>query len=410
MSGRRHPVLPLLPLLVILVCALASAGCNTVGPPSVRRAPFEYNQALVGAANEQLLLNLVRLKYRDTPYFLQPTSLSTQYHLEGSVGTSIDLSTDGDASGSSATGFTVSETPTVTWTPLQGDQFVTELLSPITIDALMLLPQAGWSFERVLRLSVQRIAEVPNAPGASGPTPGYAPVFEEFQDLACALRKLQVEGRLGVEVDEVAGAGEETHPKLEFRLTARERGWRELPVTGVCAVDRVGDPEALLREHGIELAGDGMVLRNAYLQNGEGLAVETRSLLGAMYYLSHGIESPREHGPERRRLVTEAGGCGPEAADSPWGELTRSLFRVECAPRRPPRGEAFVEVLYEGTWFYVRNDDLDSKSTFGLLMQHPRPGRLRLTHRAAASPPPSRRSSAAPGWPRSRRRRGSRGR
>lgn len=369
MPGRRHPVLP---LLVAVACALGAAGCNTVGPPSVRRAPFEYNQALVGAANEQLLLNLVRLKYRDTPYFLQPTSLSTQYHLEGSIGASFDVTTDGDASGSSATGFTLSETPTVTWTPLQGDQFVTELLSPITIDALMLLPQAGWSIERVLRLSVQRLADVPNAPGASGPTPSYAPVFEEFQDLACALRKLQVEGRLGVTVDEVeapAAAGEKAGPELEFRLTARERGWRELPATGVCAVDRVADPEALLREHGIELAGDGVVLRNAYLRNGEGLAVETRSLLGAMYYLSHGVESPREHGPEGRRLVTEAGGCGPEAAKSTWRELTTSLFRVECGKRRPPRGETFVEVFYQGTWFYIRNDDLDSKSTFGLLMQ-----------------------------------------
>lgn len=369
MSGRRHPVLP---LLVALSCALGAAGCNTVGPPSVRRAPFEYNQALVGAANEQLLLNLVRLKYRDTPYFLQPTSLSTQYHLEGSIAASIDLGEGGDAAGSSATGFSLSETPTVTWTPLQGDQFVTELLSPISIDALVLLPQAGWSIERVLRLGVQRMADVPNAPGASGPTPSYGPVFEDFQDLACALRKLQVEGRLGVTVDEIevpAAGGEKAGPELEFRLTARERGWRELPATGVCAVDRVADPESLLREHGIELAGDGVVLRNAYLRDGEGLAVETRSLLGAMYYLSHGIESPREHGPEGRRLVADAGGCGPEAADSTWRELTTSLFRVECAKHRPPRGETFVEVLYQGTWFYIRNDDLDSKSTFGLLMQ-----------------------------------------
>lgn len=369
MSGRRHPAVP---LLLVLSCALAAAGCNTVGPPSVRRAPFEYNQALVGAANEQLLLNLVRLKYRDTPYFLQPTSLSTQYRLEGSVAASIDLGEGGDAAGSSATGFSLSETPTVTWTPLQGDQFVTELLSPIPIEALVLLPQAGWSVERVLRLGVQRIAEVPNAPGASGPTPSYAPVFEEFQDLACALRKLQVEGRLDVRVDEAlraAGDGGESRPELAFRLSARERGWRDLPPTGVCAVDRIGDPVALLRDHGIDLAGDGVVLRNAYLQDGEGLPVETRSLLGAMYYLSHGIESPREHGPEGRRLVTEAGGCGPEAPESPWRELTKSLFRVECAGSRPRRGEAFVEVLYQGTWFYIRNDDLDSKSTFGLLMQ-----------------------------------------
>jgi hypothetical protein len=371
MSGRRHPTLH---VALASLAVLALAGCNTVGPPSVRRAPFEYNQALVGAENEQLLLNLVRLKYRDTPYFLQPTSLSTQYHVEGSIGAGVDVTTDGEASGSSAAGFTVSETPTVTWTPLQGDQFVTELLSPLSIEVLVLLPQAGWSMERVLRLAVQRVGDVPNAPEASGPTPSYAPVFEEFQDIACALRKLQVEGRLGVEVHGVPKAGggadgEGGDEELEFRLLLRERGWRELPAAGVCAVDRVSDPEGLLRARGIDLAGDGAVLRSAYLGAGGGLSIETRSLLGAMYYLSHGIESPREHGPEGRRLVTEAGGCGPEALDSPWRELTRNLFRVECSRKRPPRDEAYVEVFYQGTWFYIRHDDLDSKSTFGLLMQ-----------------------------------------
>jgi hypothetical protein len=370
MSGRRHPILRAALLASASLALLALAGCNTVGPPSVRRAPFEYNQALVGAENEQLLLNLVRLKYRDTPYFLKPTSLSTQYHLEGSIGAGVDVTTDGAASGSSAAGFTVSETPTVTWTPLQGEEFVTELLSPLSIEALVLLPQAGWSVERVMRLAVQRVDGVPNAPAASGPTPSYAPVFEEFQDIACALRKLQVEGRLRVEVREVPRpGGDGDDEELEFRLLLQEEGWRELPPSGVCAVDRLGDAEALLRERGIDLSGEGALLRNAFLGDGEGLAIETRSLLGAMYYLSHGIESPREHGPEGRRLVTDAGGCGPDALDSPWRALTHNLFRVECSAKRPPRDLPFVEVFYQGTWFYIRNDDLDSKSTFGLLMQ-----------------------------------------
>src|SRR4030042_6183943 len=59
------------------------SGCRTnMGPTTISPARFDYNQAIAASWNEQLLLNLVRLRYRDTVHFLEVSSVITQYSLE----------------------------------------------------------------------------------------------------------------------------------------------------------------------------------------------------------------------------------------------------------------------------------------------------------------------------------------
>ncbi|NIQ01383.1 MAG: hypothetical protein GWM98_14105, partial [Nitrospinaceae bacterium] len=49
-----------------------------------------------------------------------------------------------------------------------------------SIETIFLLSHSGWSIERILRIGFQRIGPLKNAPNASGPTPDYVPVFEDF--------------------------------------------------------------------------------------------------------------------------------------------------------------------------------------------------------------------------------------
>jgi hypothetical protein len=50
-----------------------------------------------------------------------------------------------------------------------------------------------------------------------------------------------------------------------------------------------------------------------------------------------------------------------------WNKVTGGLFRVKAADTRP--ANAFVSVAYRGKWFYLADNDLESKSTFMLLTQ-----------------------------------------
>ncbi len=128
------------------------AACNTVGPTAVSGARSAYNDALAVTQQEQMLQNLVRIRYLDMPQFLQVTSVNTQYELRGSLDASVTGVFDNhlsDSTGRLGAGFSVIERPTVTYAPLQGDEFVKQVMSPIGLESLALMVRSGWRPEVV---------------------------------------------------------------------------------------------------------------------------------------------------------------------------------------------------------------------------------------------------------------------
>ena len=63
----------------LLVLPFAVTACGGLGASKVKGERSRYNIAIQGSNDEQLLLNLVRLKYRDTPFFLQVSSVASQF-------------------------------------------------------------------------------------------------------------------------------------------------------------------------------------------------------------------------------------------------------------------------------------------------------------------------------------------
>jgi hypothetical protein len=87
---------------------------------------FDYNEALARSSKEQLLINLVRLRYDDVPVFLAVDSVLTQYvyagdaSFTGSVGRTAG---DSLSTFTGALGATYFERPTVTYSPVTGEKF-----------------------------------------------------------------------------------------------------------------------------------------------------------------------------------------------------------------------------------------------------------------------------------------------
>ena len=81
-------------------------------------------------------------------------------------------------------------------------------------------------------------------------------------------------------------------------------------------------------------------------------------MMGILFYLSHNAEVPQPH--QAAGLVTQTQSAEGEAFD--WNEVTGGLFRVRSSTSRP--ANAFVVVPYRGAWFYIADNDLESKSTF----------------------------------------------
>ena len=58
----------IIPFVIVL---LVSYGCGMLGPASLKEGRNRYNQVVAYTGSEQMLINLVKLCYRDSPTFLQ---------------------------------------------------------------------------------------------------------------------------------------------------------------------------------------------------------------------------------------------------------------------------------------------------------------------------------------------------
>lgn len=330
-------------LLVFL--ALLAAACNAVGPDALAGARFDYNKEIAHSWNEQLLLNLVRLRYRDTPQFLEVGSVLAQYTLNSSAGVSPVIGVGGGSDNQTTLGFNVGyeERPTITLVPLQGEDFTRRLLTPLSTETLLFLSQAGWSVSRLLMMGVQRLDRLTNMPRAAGPTPDVIQFDPRFGELVSLLRELQVTDALQLVAIERPDGTAGTRLRLEPAGGEPDR-----------AMARVRELLGLAEDaNAVELAaqpaGDGQLL------------VQSRSLMGVMFFLSHAVEVPARDVETGRVTVSTT----PTGSPIDWAAATGGLLRIRSAGERP--ADAFVAIRYRRHWFYVDDRDLDSKSTFFLL-------------------------------------------
>lgn len=370
-------------------------GC-TYGPAALRMSRGQYNAAIQETNEEQLLLNLVRLRYRDYPFFLEPGSISAQFNLKlgGSVAreNSIGFTEDFRIYGGSA-GF--EDRPTITFNPLRGEDLAKSFLEPVSVDTIALLYYSGWSIDRIFRLLVHHMNGLGNAMSAAGPTPSLAPNFRDFAEATSMLYDLQKREKLILNYEptvstlSVALAKEDLSPHdfVEARGAGLRYAEEEDGSGNLRLVEETSKlfmrivPEALSSGSAAgldELLGWGAPSdsdRQVRIQVVQGISdsrdessrkdrliVTTRSLMGAMFYLSQSVTPPPSH--FKAGLVTET---TEDGTPFNWSELTKDLFQVHHSRSRPK--QSAVQIKYRGHWFYVRDSDKDTKSTLMLLAQ-----------------------------------------
>lgn len=323
--------------------AICLSSCTALGPNAVRTSRTDYNVALRQTEDEQLLLNLVRLKYRDRPLFLEASALTTQFVFARSANASSDFGPETDERFGLGGRLSFEEKPTVSYTPLQGEGFVERVLTRIPLENLILLGGSGWSSERVFRACVERMNGVKNAPRAGGPTPESAPEYQQFVRACSLLRDLELKGL-------VVGARRQEGTELVLRFESEAKNLPEY--------------EELMSILGLDPGlGTYPVTSSLEKPTKNRLNISTRSFIGVMYFLSQSVEAPVEDIRAGRVTVTL------DDAGQPfdWTRVTDGVMRIRSSDERPKNSA--VEVFYRGKWFYVEDSDLDSKSTLSMLGQ-----------------------------------------
>ena len=338
--------------LLLFACSLL-ASCSYAGPGALRATRPLYNQAIAQTNDQELLLNLVRIRYRDTTYFTSVERIAASLELNMSLGANSSLGITSSASprDTVARGLSLgpasialSEKPTIFYAPLEGEKFVRQMMTPINPDILFLLVRSGWSIDRVFLIGVMEMNGLKNAPTASGPAPSREPEYREFAEAARLLRTLQRDNRLDLVRPSPDKAG------IELRFTRGAAGSAEaLRFKALTGIARDADH---IR---IELASEP--------SSDTALAVTTRPVMAALHYLATGVEVPSSD--VARGLVRQT--TKKDGTPFDWQEMLGGLFQVRGANGKP--GDATTMVNYRGSWFYIPDDDLESKSTFVLLTQ-----------------------------------------
>ncbi len=378
--------------MTIPVClvTLVIEGCGA-GPRALRSSRSEYNEAVRVTAAEEFLLNIVRLRYADSPEFLSIGNITSQFSFNASLGATAGISGgDPEALGTGTVGFT--ESPTITFTPQDDSDFVTHLLAPVSLKGVLYLVINGSALDRVLRMSIRSINGLDNFGDPDALTQEQEGDLAMFARVAHALDALWDRGLielaerpmttpLSPSIPAAAVSGNDVVAAAEkgYRF---ETGDREATFTLVrdttAAVLRF-DPQALDTEEGrtvfqalglrpgttvfdMELAVEGQ-FGGAPSGGRTRLDLTTRSVLSAMAFLSYGVEIPPQHlesGVARQALTASGQPMNTHA-------VLGDLFTVRSSSSEP--SAAAVKAEYRGQWFYIDDRDRISKETFALLQE-----------------------------------------
>lgn len=337
-------------ICILLSTVLMTSCVGKLGPTSLRNDCLTYNRAVQSSNDMQLLLNLVRLRYRDTPTFLQIGVISSSYELKRSLAAEIkENNLDQDVL---KLGLDLTDKPTTTYSPIRGKGFSEELLTPIQLQSVLLLNSSGWRMDRIFRIVVQRMNGLANAPSASGPTPDHAPEYKAFYELMGLFRELELQDAINVVVD--------LHPN-----TGK-------PVVAITLEPKVGLSQQYARIWELlELDADTYKIRllpyHGRERRGDEVYVDTRSLLSLLYFLSQGVNVPERDEQAGRVTVTF-----DENGDYfDWSNLLDGIMSINSVPidKKDCPVPCGTCVCYRGAYFYIDDRDLSSKATFSLLSQ-----------------------------------------
>ncbi len=322
--------------------ALLLAGCAGVGPGTIARDRFDYDHAVNTSWKRMMLLNLVKLRYGDTPMFLDVASIINSYALEAQVNLGTTWSTPpGWDSGTFGASGHYADKPTITYNPLLGERFTRSLMTPLPPGVVVSLIQSGYAADAVLQMMVSSINGVQNRFGAGARARGADP---EFQKISAALRRIQATGAVGMRIDKT-----------------KEQEWAVMTLQRKNITPEVQENIRVLRDLlGIRLdTKDIRLVYGSAPQNDEELAMVTRSFLEILMDTAASIEVPEAHvedGSVTRTLVFDT--------DAAVGY--KPMIRIRSGQEKPDN--AFVSIPYGGCWFWIENRDYRSKQVFSFLM------------------------------------------
>jgi hypothetical protein len=322
------------PLSVMMI-----AGCTSIGPTRLTRDHLDYTRMLSESSKRQTLFNLVRMRFGQPPAFVSINQLVAGYQVQGSAQAGVESFPSASASSfwNLSGGVQITDRPTFTLSPVTGEQFVQSYLRPFAPAEILPLIQGGMPVDKLFRLTVQSIGPLQNIQPLAGAHRGGSP---EFLPTLQLLRTLQDGGALRVRVRR-----EGNEARAFLLVDIRQVPQLRNQVEAMCSRLSV-NPNA----DEVEIVYGTVALR----AQGREIPILTRSLLGIMAAIAAEVEVSESDVREGRTLAT----LRAPGAPTP-------IVVVSSGHEEP--GDAYAAVRVADRWYWIADQDFESKITFSVL-------------------------------------------
>lgn len=326
-----------------LALGLILSGCNGLGPSYLGQDRIDYNAAISDSWKEEMMLNLVKLRYGDAPVFLEIASIISQYQVQGSI------SLNGSWFNAPSPVYpaqmiggigSYADRPTVTFSPMVGERFARSLMTPIPPGAVISLIQAGYPADLVLRLTVHSINGLENRYGGQERLKRGQP---DFYRLIALMRAAQIVNGFGLRTTKV-------NDKQSSLLVIREESNKDAPRLSA-------DIRQLLKLN--PSAAELSIVYGSIGSNDHEVAILTRSVLDVLIELASFMDVPAQDVVENRVNQTIP-------PDQYLAKPLPPLIRIHWTSEKP--NDAFICVSYHHRWFWIDDKDISSKRMLTFLM------------------------------------------
>lgn len=341
MRSRRFPLFSATgsnAALTALLLLSVLSGCAVVGPKAVMSGRMAYNQAISETDNQQMLTVFVNNRYEETNHLLAVANVTANVTLTSSAQVEAGIGDSDDFAGNLVPfrgGFVYEENPTISYTPVQGESYVNQVLNPLPVPVVMpiihSLPHPEFAYFMLIA-SLNGIRNPAFLHGQQEPDP-------RFDRLVSLLTALGHSGCLQWTANSAAPRG--ITLEIAGEPACIEPADELLTLAGLEQRSRRGQTITLPVISGPSPGSPG------------GMIVKTRTIFDLVEIMSAAVEAPPEH---------EASGA-VSATPRP-GRVGQDL-RIRFSDSEPE--SAYVAIEKDNYWFFIENDDLSTKRYFKLL-------------------------------------------
>jgi hypothetical protein len=322
------------------------AACSSIGPSTVSNDRIDYGSAIGNSWKEQTLLNIIKLRYADMPIFLEVAQVIAGYQLQRTLGTSFTAGNFNaaiigpiTATGSATAAGTYTDRPTVIYQPLTGVDFLKRLMTPIPPSSVLFMVQSGYAADRIMPIMLDSINGLNNESDRL-----RRPADPKFTRLVELIREGQLAGAIQIRIERPKDGGESSvlifGPSKDPQLA--EKGREIKSILGI---------RPNIRELRVSYGG--------YSGKNDEIDMMTRSMLQIMLEFAAVVQVPESD--------VVQGKATPGLVDTPAaGALNGPPLRV-LVTDAPPK-DAQVSVHYDNRWFWIADNDVQSKYAFGIIM------------------------------------------